>query len=87
MGTVCDDSWGMADATVVCRQLFSTPALQAHSYAHFGQGSGQIWLDDAACLGTETRFDECAHSGWSNHNCGHYEDAGVVCSGDYSFDL
>ena len=79
-GTVCDDSWDLDDARVVCRELGYSGAVSAHSSAHFGSGSGQIWLDDVNCLGSETSIVNCPHGGWGSHNCGHHEDASVVCS-------
>ncbi|XP_067164838.1 antigen WC1.1-like [Apteryx mantelli] len=80
-GTVCDFGWDMEDAAVVCKQLGCGSALQALEYAHFGPGSGQIWLSWLRCTGTETALSECSHHGWGKHNCYHAEDAGVVCSG------
>nr|XP_023968759.1 scavenger receptor cysteine-rich type 1 protein M130-like [Chrysemys picta bellii] len=77
-GTVCDDGWDMAAAGVVCKQLGCGVALSAHSYAHFGEGSGQIWLDNTVCRGTESAVWACS---WGDHNCNHREDAGVTCSG------
>ncbi|XP_065119296.1 scavenger receptor cysteine-rich domain-containing protein DMBT1-like isoform X2 [Paramisgurnus dabryanus] len=80
-GTVCDDSWDINDADVVCRQVGCEKALGANSEASFGQGSDSIWLDDVACLGSESSLIECKHNGLGSHDCGHSEDAGVICSG------
>ena len=79
-GTVCDDSWDIFDARVVCRQLGYPGAVSAPGSARFGAGSGQIWLDDVACSGSESSIIYCRHRGWGSHNCGHREDASVVCS-------
>ena len=79
-GTVCDDFWSINDANVACRQLGFGTAVSATRTATFGQGSGTIWLDNLQCTGSETDLFSCPHNGPGVHNCGHSEDAGVVCT-------
>ena len=78
-GTICDDNWDISDAKVVCRQLGFPGAIRAYSSAYFGQGEGQIWLNELKCAGSESRLSSCGRSSWGVHNCGHSEDAGVKC--------
>ncbi|KAM4633324.1 scavenger receptor cysteine-rich domain-containing protein DMBT1-like isoform 2-T2 [Polymixia lowei] len=80
-GTVCDDEWEMTNAEVVCRQLGCGQALSYLTNAHFGRGSGPIWLDNVECTGQENALTQCSHNDFGDNNCGHGEDAGVVCLG------
>ena len=81
-GTVCDDGWSYADAVVVCRQLGFGSSGRHYGGAYFGQGSGPIWLDNIACVGTESTLASCSHLGFNiTRSCSHSEDAGVRCYG------
>ena len=92
-GTVCDDIWGVEDATVVCNQLgyptggryltvlshtvLCSVGVQALRRAYFGQGTGPIHLDNVDCEGDELSIFNCSYI--TDHNCIHFEDASVVC--------
>ena len=51
--------------------------------ALFGEGEGDILLDNLLCRGNETSLLECLTSigDIGVHNCNHSEDAGVKCTG------
>ncbi|KAI5086248.1 scavenger receptor cysteine-rich type 1 protein M130 [Silurus meridionalis] len=79
-GTVCDDNWDMREAAVVCGELHCGEAVNVRYVAHFGEGSGPIWIDEVDCSGSESTLKNCSSGGLANHDCNHKEDAGVTCS-------
>ncbi|KAL6460118.1 hypothetical protein MHYP_G00318770 [Metynnis hypsauchen] len=80
-GTVCDVSWDMRAASVLCGQLNCGSAVAVLGSDWFGEGRGQIWADVFDCQGNETHLSKCPISSWSRTACSHKQDAGVICSG------
>ncbi|XP_048587258.1 uncharacterized protein LOC5508390 isoform X2 [Nematostella vectensis] len=80
-GTVCDDHWGIDEATVICRMLGFKRAINATVEAFFGSASeiGYL-LDHVKCRGDEISIAQCAHDVWANSDCYPGEEAGVMCS-------
>jgi len=77
-GTVCDDHFNDAAATVVCYKL--TGRHVGHFIGNFyGAGSGPIWLDNFECNETEHYISDCQHNDWGSHNCTHSQDVSVFC--------
>ncbi|XP_064220915.1 T-cell differentiation antigen CD6 isoform X4 [Aotus nancymaae] len=85
-GSVCDDTWDLEDAHVVCRQLGCGWAIEALPGLHFTPGRGPIHRDQVNCSGTEVYLWDCLGLP-GQHYCGHKEDAGVVCSEHQSWRL
>ena len=77
---MCNDRWGTADAQVACRQLgYSATGATVLSASDVPDGTGQIWLDNVDCSGTESSLFNCNANSVGNHNCVHFEDTGVAC--------
>uniref|UniRef100_A0A1X7TIM3 SRCR domain-containing protein n=1 Tax=Amphimedon queenslandica TaxID=400682 RepID=A0A1X7TIM3_AMPQE len=83
-GTVCDDTFGAADAKVVCRQLGYSHYVLAHSGTLLAGSSFQpIWLDRVFCSSSYSCLASCESCPSSQyHNCFHSEDVAIACEFD-----
>ncbi|XP_041032841.1 deleted in malignant brain tumors 1 protein-like [Carcharodon carcharias] len=80
-GAVCANDWDANAASVVCRMLNCGTALSAKRDAYFGGGTGDVWLDNVKCKGTEPALDQCSANPQAGPNCACSKYAGVFCSG------
>ena len=65
--------------------IFCFKPLCCNRYQSGGQvngtlaGSGQIWLDEMFCSGTEATLPECPRNSWGSNDCSHGEDVAIIC--------
>lgn len=59
----------------MCIQIPGAVTPSRHNY---GQGSGQIFLNNVGCNGNESSLIECSHS--ISHVCSHNSAIAVQCS-------
>ena len=60
--------------------IYTTPTdAIAFTNAHFGAGTGTIYLDNVGCTGSENNLIDCPRSSIVSCTSGHTEDAGVRC--------
>ncbi|XP_060677691.1 deleted in malignant brain tumors 1 protein-like [Hemiscyllium ocellatum] len=82
-GSVCDDSWDVRDAEVVCKQLGCGGALERALPSSCGPGTGPVWLKDVNCSGNESFLWECPSAPFGQQDdCSHKEDVRIMCSGE-----
>ena len=48
---------------------------------NFGEGTGQSWLSDLRCTGSEDNLLQCPHGG-VGRGCLYSDDIGVVCTNE-----
>ena len=85
-GGVCDDSFDINDAHVVCKMLGFPSAKKAlasgtadNVYGTAPSGDNFV-LDDLGCTGSETSIFDCQHPGEWVEDCAPWDIAGVECN-------
>ena len=71
----------MSDAAVVCDILGCGNVGSISSNSQFDKGTGPIWEASDLCFANEASLFKCSISGFNGTNCGHEQDAGLVCAG------
>ncbi|XP_078540278.1 scavenger receptor cysteine-rich domain-containing protein DMBT1-like [Lissotriton helveticus] len=81
-GTICDASWDMNDAAVVCRQLQCGTPISAPVGSTFGAPSNMFpRITSVACRGDESSVLKCSYSSTPQISCSQGRDASVQCIG------
>ena len=83
-GSICGVSWDALDSRVVCQQLGYKGVNRTFSETrqhNFGAGTGQSWLTDLRCTGSEANLLQCPHGGFGS-GCPHSYDVGVACANE-----
>ncbi|XP_063678290.1 deleted in malignant brain tumors 1 protein-like [Bolinopsis microptera] len=83
-GTVCDDRFDNDAANAICKDMGYNSAQSwdnaGSASLYPNQESYDIKLDDVTCNKNDNNdWADCSYN--TNHNCGHYEDVLLTCSG------
>ena len=59
--------------------MYDVDVEALNSVVNFGINTGDIWLEDVQCFGSEEVLVDCSFSARVSPNCTHQEDIGVRC--------
>ena len=62
---------------IIC--MYDVDAEALNSVVNFGINTGDIWLENVQCFGSEEVLVDCSFSARVSPNCTHQEDIGVRC--------
>ena len=73
--------------TVIFKRILDILNIGTEAFrgAHFGQGSGPIFLESFNCNGSESDLLSCSSGVIGIHTCDHTHDAGVRCIGNHNY--
>lgn len=77
--SLCGAYWDIGDGSVVCQHLGFTNATSVSRTARFGSSMGRIMSTNYQCTGSETHLEDCPVGQFSEGDCQHAADPGVVC--------
>ena len=81
-GTICNNSFSISDAAVVCRQLrYHFNRSQVIPTSNLSQASDPIFPDELACTGNENTVEDCGGSAPGLYTCTHAKDTAIRCIG------
>ncbi|XP_047659681.1 deleted in malignant brain tumors 1 protein-like [Tachysurus fulvidraco] len=80
-GTVDKEYFNEKVATLLCKELGCSEFIDIPPNAHFGLGTGPVWMVVPDCSGSEDTLKDCLTGEWGENDFGHDSDAGLVCSG------
>ena len=75
----CGAQGSLSSSQLIVIYIFFAAGAQPRTNGAFGQGTGDIFLDNVVCDGNELRLVDCASNPLAAHNCQHSQDAGVAC--------
>ncbi|VDI01206.1 Hypothetical predicted protein, partial [Mytilus galloprovincialis] len=80
-GTICNTSFDINDAKVICGMLgYKNAQATVYPGSKFGKGRNDIWMDNLDCIGNELDISNCSFRGWGESNCTHLMDVGIACA-------
>jgi hypothetical protein len=84
-GTVCIHYTNDLTAAVACRKLGYYNVVKGQTralgYYNITLPNIPIVLDDVRCEGDESSLLNCTHKDFNDHDCRHYEDVVLECTG------